>query len=255
MVDLQFALKRMINNTLKYLLTFSSMCLIGILLLDYVILPNYVGYNNEHYLPDLRGEYVEKADYQLRSLGFKTDFVNVPYSNNYSPGTVIKMHPRAFTKVKEGRSINLTVAGKMIDIIIPNFINSSLRNAKLEIHRKGLGIDTIIYEYDNTVKDGKITFQLPRSGKVVKSFTNMTLGVSRGVPPDYYIVPDVVNLSLRRAQEEITKTGLRLGDINYEFQPELLNNTVIEQNMTPGMRVSFPASIHLLVSIDTHPNK
>ena len=37
-------------------------------------------------------------------------------------------------------------------------------------------------------------------------------------------------------------------EIIYEYQPELLPNTVIEQNMTVGMRVSFPASINLLVS-------
>ena len=76
----------------------------------------------------------------------------------------------------------------------------------------------------------------------------MTLGVSRGIPPDYYIVPDVVNLSLRRAKEAITKTGLRVGDINYEYQPELLKNTVIDQSMTSGMRVSFPAEINIIVS-------
>ena len=143
----------------------------------------------------------------------------------------------------------------MEEINIPSLINRSLRNAKLEISRLGLGIDTIIYEYDNQVKDGEITFQLPRAGKIVKSSTNMTLGVSRGVPPDYYVVPDVVNLSIRRAREEITIHGLRVGEINYEFQPELLNNTVIEQNMTAGMRVSFPASIQLLVSIDKKPAK
>ena len=142
----------------------------------------------------------------------------------------------------------------MEDIKIPSLIKISLRNAKLEIARLGLGIDTIIYEYDNQIKDGEITFQLPRAGKVVKSSTNMTLGVSRGAPPDYYVVPDVVNLSLRRAREEITIHGLRVGDINYEYQPELLNNTIIEQSMTAGMRVSFPASIHLLVSIDSKPS-
>jgi len=240
----------MINNIFKYLLTFVSLCLIGILIMDYVILPSYVGYNNEHYLPDIRGEFMDKANYQLREIGFQTEVVMAPFSEAFIPGTVIKMFPRAFTKVKEGRAINLTIAGKMEDITIPSLINSSLRNAKLEISRIGIGIDTIIYEYDNQIKNGKITFQLPRYGKVVKSSTNMTLGVSRGAPPDYYIVPDVVNLSLRRAKEDIINAGLRIGDINYEFQPQLLNHTVIEQNMTVGMRVSFPASIHLLISID-----
>ena len=43
--------------------------------MDYVILPNYVGYNNEHYLPDVRGYYLQKAKYTLRSLGFKSEIV------------------------------------------------------------------------------------------------------------------------------------------------------------------------------------
>ena len=90
--------------------------------------------------------------------------------------------------------------------------------------------------------------QLPRKEQTVRSSVKMTLGVSRGAPPDYYIIPDVVNLSLLRARDEILNRGLRIGEISYEYQPDLLPNTVIDQNMTVGMRVSFPASINLLVS-------
>jgi len=232
----------------KYLISLIFLLLSGILILDYIILPNYVGYNNEHYLPDVREEYLEKAIYQLRSLGFNTKSINTPYSRNHTPGTVIKMFPRAFTKVKEGRTIDLTIAGKDEDVVIPDITNLSLRNAKLNLTKFGLGIDTIIYEYDNQIPDGYISFQLPRKNQSVKSSTNMTLGVSRGAPPDYYIIPDVLNFSLNRARKVILNKGLRVGEITYEFQPDLVPNTVIEQNMTAGMRVSFPASINLLVS-------
>ena len=109
-------------------------------------------------------------------------------------------------------------------------------------------IELFFIKFDNNIKDGHVTFQLPRKGQTVKSSTNMTLGVSRGLPPDYYIIPDVVNLSLNRARDEILSKGLRVGEIAYEYQPDLLPNTVIEQNMTVGMRVSFPASINLMVS-------
>ncbi|MBC8255803.1 MAG: PASTA domain-containing protein [Candidatus Marinimicrobia bacterium] len=238
------------RSLLKYIIAITFFSLLGIIILDYIILPNYVGYNNEHYLPDVRGEYREKAAYQLRSLGFNTKFINIPFSDSHIPGTVIKMFPRAFTKVKEGRTIDLTIAGKDEDIEIPDISNLTLRNAKLTLSRFGLGIDTIIYEYDNNVPDGFISFQLPRKGQTVKSSTNMTLGVSRGVPPDYYIIPDVVNYSLNRARKAIINKGLRVGKITYEFQPDLVPNTVIEQNMTAGMRVSFPASINLLISTD-----
>ena len=98
------------------------------------------------------------------------------------------------------------------------------------------------------IQDGYGTFQIPTECKTVRSSTIMTIGVSLGVPPDYYIIPDVVNLSVKRARDKILKSGLRVGNIAYEYQPDLLPNTVIEQNMTVGMRVSFPTSINLLVS-------
>ena len=191
------------RSLLKYLIALIFFSLSGIVILDYFILPNYVGYNNEHYLPDVRGEYLEKATYQLRSLRFNTRPILIPYSESHTPGTVIKMFPRAFTKVKEGRTIDLIIAGNDEDIEIPDISHLSLRNAKLTLTKLGLGIDTIIYEYDNVISDGYISFQLPRKGQTVKSSTNMTLGVSRGAPPDYYIIPDVVNYSLTRARKEI----------------------------------------------------
>ena len=242
------------RTLLKYLIALIFFSLSGIIILDYFILPNYVGYSNEHYLPDVRGEYLEKATYQLRSLHFNAKSILIPYSESHTPGTVIKMFPRAFTKVKEGRTIDLTIAGKDEYIEIPDISNLSLRNAKLTLTKLGLGIDTIIYEYDNVISDGYISFQLPRKGQTVKSSTNMTLGVSRGAPPDYYIIPDIVNYSLTRARKSIINEGLRIGEITYEFQPDLVPNTVIEQNMTAGMRVSFPASINLLISTDKQEN-
>ncbi len=116
----------MVKVLLKYILSLTFLSLVGIFLLDYIILPNYVGYNNEHYLPDVRGEYLEKATYQLGSLGFNTELVVVQYSESHSPGTVIKMFPRAFTKVKEGRTMR-----KVKQIVKQNGIATDNHNRRL----------------------------------------------------------------------------------------------------------------------------
>ena len=54
--------------------------------------------------------------------------------------------------------------------------------------------------------------------------------------------------SLNKAKETISKAGLLLGKITYEYNEEYLNNTVLEQNKTPGMKLSFPTKINLIVS-------
>ena len=130
---------------LKYIISFTAFSLSAVILLDYILLPNYVGLNNEHYLPDVRSEYLEKATYQLHLLGFNTELIVVPYSKSNLPGTVIKMFPRAFTKVKKGRTIDLTIAGKDQDIDIPEWFSypevvEELRHAHPPKDRRGFTI-------------------------------------------------------------------------------------------------------------------
>ena len=240
----------MLKSVSHYSIAIVAFSLAGILFMDYILLPSYVGYDNEHYLPDVRGNYLQKAKYTLTSLGFKSEVVTLPFSESNPPGTVVKMSPRSFTKVKEGRRISLTIAGHREDIIIPDYTSQSLRNARLNANREGLVIDTIMYEFNNNIDDDHISFQVPKAGHIVKSGARITFGVSKGNPPDYYTVPDLIGKSLKSAKNILAQSGLRLGELEYEFQPDLLENTIIDQNFTAGLRVTFPAAVDLIVSTE-----
>ena len=51
----------------------------------------------------------------------------------------------------------------------------------------------------------------------------------------------------------ISNSGLKLGDVDYEYYPHFMPNTVIEQSLTEGMSISFPSKINLILSIDKEP--
>jgi beta-lactam-binding protein with PASTA domain len=75
----------------------------------------------------------------------------------------------------------------------------------------------------------------------------------RGSPPDHYIVPDLRGKSLYTAKILISNSGLRLGGIRYEYYPDLMINTVMEQSLTEEMPISFPSKIDLILSTDKEP--
>ena len=204
-------------------------------------------------MPDIRGEYLYKGKKILNDEEFKVEVIYMPYNENNIPGTIIKMFPRAFTKVKNNRTINLTVAGHQEDIITPDLVGLTLRNAKIEIAKFDLKLDTVIYEFNSLYEDNFVSFQMPKKGHLIKSGNRIILGVSRGNPPDYYIVPDLVGKSLHSAKLLIVNSGLRLGAVEYEYHLNLIENTVVEQNLTEGMRVSFPSKINLILSTDKEP--
>ena len=237
----------MLNFIYRYSLSLLITIILLILLTDLFILPFITNRNKEIYVPDVKGIQLKIAKELL------TDFnINIFYSkykDGYIPGEIINISPRAFSKVKSGRDITLTIIAHKEDKMVEDFYKNTLRNTELYLDRNLMEIDTVIYEYSENINKNHIISQYPKPGQILNN-SKMTLIVSLGMPPDYYIVPDLINLSLQRGKQLIINSGLRLGAVEYDYQPELLSHTILEQSMTPGMRVSFPASINLLISID-----
>ena len=240
----------MLKILFRYTFAFFVIAFIGFILFNYIFLPRYVMSGKDYYLPDLRGEYLQKAKHEMLSLGFDVEVTESLFSEDNTPGTIIKMSPRPFTKVKVGRSINLVVAGHRKEFMMPDYKNMSFRNAKIAINKQELILDTTIYEFNETYAKGLISFQHPKPGRIISSGSYITLGISKGSAPDYFYVPDVVGLSLKNGNRAIVNAGLSIGEIIYEYHPKLLNNTILDQNMAPNMKVSIPIKIDLILSKD-----
>ena len=223
---------------------------VGIFIVDLYLLPMYVGSSNDIFLPDIKEKYHNEAINELSSLGFDVKIITIPYESKNKPGSVIKMFPNAFTKVKKGREITISIGGHQKDIMLPDFSEMTLRNAKIKIADLGLNLDTIMYEFNPQLKNGYVSFQTPPKGKLIKSGSLVSLGVSKGSPPDYFTVPDLINYSLKKATEKLQLEGLRLGEVEFEYQPNLLKNTVIDQSLPPGLKITIPMKIDLIISED-----
>jgi len=234
----------------KYIISLICFAILGLFLLDNVFLSIYVNKNKDIYLPDVRFIDSLIAEKQLKELGFEVEILFSDYNSENIPGNVIKISPRPFSKLKSGRIIKLTVASDKNDIILEDFINISLRNAELILKRLDLKIDTLLYEYNNDIKKNHIISQFPKPSKLLKSNDLVTFIISQGQAPNYYVTPNLINLNIYKAKEKISRAGLILGNIKYEYSKDYLNNTVLEQDKTPGMKLSFPARINIIVSTD-----
>jgi len=234
----------------KYIFILILIASLGILLIDFIFLPLITKSSNNIYVPDVRYNSLYRAEELLVEAGFNIEIIQSQYNENYKPNTVIKTTPRPFTKVKKGRLIKLTVTGNKEKIILSNYIGMSLNNTKLTLSRHRLSIDTLIFEYNENFKKDHIVSQYPKNGKTLETNDKVTFVVSLGTPPNYYIVPNLVNIHLNKGKEIISKAGLIIGTITKEYNNDYLNNTILEQNLTAGVKLSFPHKINLIVSTD-----
>lgn len=241
----------MIKVFFKYISTLSILGILGLIIFDILLLPLITKSKDNLYLPDVKNTNVFYAEKKLLDLGFKVEVIKTKYFDNIKPNTVINMAPRAFTKVKVGRLIKLTMSGEKEIIELKDYIGISLTNAKLSLKRNGILIDTIMYEYNDKISKNHITSQFPLKGKNLFTNDKITFVVSLGTPPNHYTVPNLINMSLTKGREHISTSGLLLGNIKYEFNDQFLNNTILEQSITPGVKLSFPEYVNLTISTET----
>ena len=231
-------------------MAFLVFLVMGFFLLDNLFIPLYVGTDEDVFLPDCRGEMKKDAEESLTSKGLEYKIIILPYSDKNSPGKVVEMRPHPFTKVKKGRIITLSIAGHKKSIEVPDFRNMTLRKAKIGLMESGFNLDTVMYEYNPNIKEGLIAYQSPENGSILKSGSYISFNISKGTPKDYFTIPSLINLPLKKAKEKITQEGLRVGNIREVYQPNLIPNTVIEQGYPANLKVTAPLKIDLDVSKD-----
>jgi len=240
----------MIINIFRYIIALLLLSVISLFLLDGFFIPLYVGTGDDVFLPDCRGELKNNAEEILENKGLEYTTITLPYSDKNFPGKVVEMRPNPFTKVKKGRIITLSIAGHKKSIEVPDFRNMTLRKAKIRLMESGFNLDTVMYEYNPNIKEGLIAFQSPENGLILKSGSYISFHISKGTPKDYFTIPSLINLPLKKAKEKITEEGLRVGIIREVYQPNLIPNTVIEQGYPANLKVTVPLKIDLDVSKD-----
>ncbi|MFO7775667.1 MAG: PASTA domain-containing protein [Candidatus Hydrogenedentota bacterium] len=68
------------------------------------------------------------------------------------------------------------------------------------------------------------------------------------------LVPDVIGLAQDEAEEAIEAAGLRVGEITQEFDEDIAEGEVIEQDPDPDDEVMLPADVDIVVSLGPDPD-
>ena len=132
---------------------------------------------------------------------------------------------------------------------IPNLIGQSLRSAELILQQAGLLIDTVYTEYNPEYPKGTISWQYPKANEIMKKGFRIQVTVSKGLPPDFYQVPNVIGLGLNKAKEYLVKARLKVGKISYHEDQDLIPYTVLDQSISEGTVLDRAMNIDLVVSI------
>ena len=239
-----------LNNKLtQYLSAFGAISFVVVILFEYIIMPMYTRHNTGQYLMDVQGKTLEEAIAMIEAEDFRAILSDTMYTNKVAEGIVVDQYPKPNMKVKTGRTVRLKISTSEKLVSIPNLIGQSLRSAELILQQAGLLVDTVYSEYNPEYPKGTIAWQYPKANDTMKKGFGIQVTVSKGLPPDFYQVPNVIGLSLNQAKEYLAKARLKVGKISYHEDQDLVPYTVLDQSISEGTVLDRAMNIDLVVSV------
>ncbi len=217
------------------------------LLLNYVVLPAYVYHGGTLTVPNVEGMSKDSAVALLTSLSLEPRESETRTDSRFPAGTVIQQVPASESVVKPGRRIYLTVSGGEMLVTVPQLRGLSARDARFTLERYNLQMGTTTYTTSDTYPENTIVDQSVHANIKVSRGTTVNVIVSRGMMTDEIAVPEVGGKSLREASDILKRKGLKVGNITYHVDENLLPNTVAEQFPRPGDMVQRGQAVDLFV--------
>ena len=237
------------QNIKYYFLCLSILIAICVFIADLFMMPIYVRHGEGSYMVNVKDKPIDYAVDILASEGHKGLVSDTLFSSSFKPGTVIDQYPSPNMRVKEGRTVRLTIAHAERMVLVPDLIGRSERSAEIDIRQAGLEIDTVYKEYNSDVPFGNVTWQYPKGGDFLSKGMGIHLTISLGVPPNFFQAPNVFGLSKKKAINELEKAGFSLGKIYYRQNEDLIPYTVLDQSVKPGTVLEKPTVIDLTISV------
>ncbi len=223
---LKFLMSRLFLKNL--LIAIAIVVFISIIILLFLRL--YTRHGQALSVPDLTGLTISEADSLLTERELRYQIVDSVYNSNVARGSIIDQNPSPEFKVKENRTIFLTINAFNPEIIrMPNVVGVSLRQARAIVQTAGLSIGKLTYIPDiavNNVLQQKFNGNVIEEGDSIVKGSEIDLVLGRGLSNEKTAAPDLIGLFYEQARERITHRYLNLGAVIYDGSFEDAEDTI-----------------------------
>ncbi len=172
-------------------------------------------------VPDLRGMSLDTLEHFLEDKSVRFQVIDSLFDGKKGAGTILEQDPAPESKVKEGRTIYLTVnSASPPKVKMPDLIDVSYRQAEAILQTFGLKVGELTYEPDlakNAVLEQKFKGSSIKPGvEIFKgSMIDLVLGDGLG-SVSTVSVPELSGLTRGEAIFVLKGSGLNLGTAFYD---------------------------------------
>ncbi len=207
--------------------------------------------------PDFTNLTVAEAQELAHSSHVSVKVVDSVFVRRLSGGVVYRQLPKAGSKVKEGRSIFLTINSVVPrKVVMPNLYGYSVTEARSELQNRGLNMGYLNYVRDiatNTVLEQMVDGVEVKAGDLVVSGSTVDLTVAVASEDNRTEVPRVIGMKYVSAVDALHDKFLNVGTVR--FDPDIRTyadsvNAVVYKQEAEGEEKPLGSTVNLYLTLD-----
>jgi hypothetical protein len=233
---------------------------IFLIVLNMVVLRFYTNHGESVTIPNLKGKTSPEVAKLMDDLDLRFQIRDSVYSRETAPGTVLDQFPKPGMKVKENRTIFITLCAiSQGEIPMPQLTDISYRQAINLIESSGLIAGKIEYkasEFPNLVLEQKVAGRNIRVGEMIAKGSVVDLVLGSDSNGETSEVPTLFGHNLAEGKLILGEKFLSLGIINYDegYSPEELEakGLIWKQSPDPAeiFEVARESAIDVWITLD-----
>ncbi len=241
-------------------LTIAILLVVALLFLTLQGLKSYTRHGQANPVPNFTGMLKQQAEITAKQHNLEVRVIDSVYTNSVGPGEVVEQEPNAGFKVKDNRTIFLTVNSTNKEMVaLPKLTEISFRQAQVLVESYGFKIGEISYqpsEYNNLVLKVEQDSTEISEGKLILKGSKIDFIVGRDPENEQTPLPNLKGLQIEPAKEILTDAMLNLGVLLFDetilTKEDTLNATIWQQRPEPKSKstVTIGTSIDLWVTVD-----
>jgi eukaryotic-like serine/threonine-protein kinase len=221
----------------------------------------YTRHGRAYAVPDLRGLTVAEAEMITSARKLRYKIADSVFISHEARGTVVDQNPIPNFRVKENRTIFLTINAMNPEILaVPDVTGVSLRQARAIIETNGFQVGKLIYVPDialNNVLRQQYNGKDIKPGEMIMRGESIDLVLGEGLSARTTNIPNLRYMNLESARRHILESSLNVGAIIYDksiiTDQDSLNSFVWRQRpeYSEDLRMRLGSTIDLWLSVDS----
>ncbi len=204
---------------LKHLLAAVVLILV-ILLITMQGLKTYTHHGESYPVPDFSGLSLSEVENTAMINNVRFEIIDSVYMNEALPGAVVDQEPEPGFRVKQNRTVFLTVNSKEPEkVTLPKLTDISFRQAQVFAENNGIQIGKISYEpseYNDLVLRVEQDSVELQPGELLVKGSSVDLVVGRSIGNEETPLPDLTGTISETAKKLLSSAMLNMGVIIYD---------------------------------------